>query len=112
VEKLPAGQQEAATGYIADARTFSKVWQAFKPDLAVPQVDFENDLVVFARNVNFYNRTKIAQVQVRNVIEVLAMQTMSAAPIEDKVAMSLAVIPCEGVEAIRVGDRCLSISMP
>jgi hypothetical protein len=112
LEKLPAGQQEAATGYIADARTFSKVWQAFKPDLTVPQVDFENDLVVFARNVNFYNLTKIAQVQVRNVIEVLAMQTMSAAPIEDKVAMSLAVIPCEGVEAIRVGDRCLSISKP
>ena len=112
LERLPAGQQEAATGYIGDSLTFSTVWQAFKPDEAVPQVDFENDLVVFARNVNFYNRTRIAQVKVWEVIEVLAMETMSAAPIEDKVAMSLAVIPCEGVDAIRVGDRCLSLSTP
>ena len=112
LERLPAGQQEAATGYIGDSLTFSTVWQAFKPDEAVPQVDFENDLVVFARNVNFYNRTRIAQVKVWEVIEVLALETMSAAPIVDKVGMSLAVIPCEGVDAIRVGDRCLSISTP
>ena len=112
LERLPAGQQEAASGYIGDSLTFSTVWQAFKPDEAIPQVDFENDLVIFARNVNFYNRTRIAEVQVKEVIEVLAIETMSAAPIEDKVAMSLAVIPCEGVEAIRVGDRCLSISTP
>lgn len=112
LERLPARQQEAATGYIADANTFSKVWQAFRPEEAIPQINFENDLVVFARNLNFYNRTKIAEVQVKKIVDVLAIETRSTAPIEDKVAMSLAIIPREGIEAIRVVDKCLSISTP
>ena len=113
LERLPAGQREAATGYIGDAGTFAAIWRAFKPDEAVPQVDFKQDLVLFARNVNFYNRTRIAKVQIEDgVLQVLAAETMSAAPIEDKVAMALAVVPHKGVEAIQAGERRVSLLMP
>jgi hypothetical protein len=113
LDRLPAGQREAATGYIANARTFAAVWRAFKPGEAVPQVDFEYELVIFARNVRFYNRTGIGQVQVKDgVLEVLALETMSAHPIEDKVAMSLAVVPRAGVKAIDAGTRHVSLLTP
>jgi len=103
LSKLPAGQRESATGYIADAETFAAVWRALAPAESLPQVDFEQDLVVFARNVNFYNRNRIAQVQITDgALEVLAIETMSAAPIEDKVAMALAVVSRKGVAAIQV----------
>jgi len=39
------------------------------------------------------------------VAEVLAMETMSALPIEDKVAISLVGIPRKGVKAIQIGGR-------
>ena len=113
LDKLPAGQREAATGYIGDAQTFATVWRAFKPDAVVPPVDFEQDLVVFARNVRFYNRTRIAQVQIKGgVLQVLALETMSAAPIEAKVAMSLAVISRKGVEAIEASEKRVSLLTP
>jgi hypothetical protein len=113
LKRLPAGQQEAATGYIEDAPTFTSVWRAFEPGEAVPQVDFEHDLVVFARNVHFYNRTRIVRVQITDgALQVLAAETMSAAPIEGEVAMALAVIPRTGVEAIRVGERRVSLLTP
>jgi len=37
--------------------------------------------------------------------ELLAMETISARPIEDKVAISLVAIPRKGVKAIQIGDR-------
>jgi hypothetical protein len=111
LDKLPPGQRETATGCIRDAETFAAVWRALKPDQAVPQVDFESDLVVFARNVRFYNRTRITKVQLQDgVIEILAAETMSAAPIEDKAAMALAVISRKGVKAIQVGQQRVLLS--
>ena len=113
LDRLPTGQREAATGYIGDAVTLASVWRAFQPEETVPQVDFVSDLVVFARNVHFYNRTRIAQVQMKDGgLEVLAAETMSAAPIEDRVAMALAVIPRIGVEAIQVGERRVRVWAP
>ena len=51
-----------------------------------PEIDFTVNLVLFARNTQFYNRINIGKVNVSNgVAEVLAMETMSAMPIEDKV---------------------------
>jgi hypothetical protein len=43
------------------------------------------------------------------VAEVLAMETISAMPIEDKVAISLVEIPRKGVNAIQIGDRKIQI---
>ncbi|UCD53190.1 MAG: hypothetical protein JSW27_11210, partial [Phycisphaerales bacterium] len=111
LDRLPTGQRESATGYIGDAGTFTAIWRAFKPAEIVPQVDFKSDVVVFARNVHFYNRTRIAKVQMKDgILEILAAETMSAAPIEDKVAMTLAVISRKGVEAVKTSERCLPLS--
>ena len=43
------------------------------------------------------------------VAEVLAMETLSAMPIEDKVAMSLAVVPRKGIESIQSSDGTLPV---
>ena len=44
------------------------------------------------------------------VAEVLAMETMSAMPIEDKVAMSLVVIARQGITGIQSGDKIIQIN--
>ena len=105
LDALPEGQRERGIGYIADAEAFDNVWKAFQPGEAVPEVDFTNNLVLFARNTQFFNRVRIGKVEVTNgVAEVLAMETLSAMPIEDKVAMSLAVVPRRGIESIQSSD--------
>ena len=43
------------------------------------------------------------------VAELLAMETMSAMPIEDKVAMSLVVVPRKGIKAIQTVDKIIPI---
>jgi acid phosphatase (class A) len=107
---LPNGQREQAVGFIGDAETFAGVWKTFKPEEAVPEIDFKTDLVLFARNTQFYNRISIGQVNVKNgVARLLAMETMSAMPIEDRVAMSLAVVPRQGISGIQAGDEVIPI---
>jgi hypothetical protein len=107
---LPDNQREQAVGFISDAKTFEGVWKAFKPGEDVPQIDFKANLVLFARNTHFYNRISIGKVNLKNgIAEVLAMETMSALPIEDKAAMSLAVIPRVGVKFIRVGQSRIPV---
>jgi hypothetical protein len=107
---LPEGQRENSVGYIDDAKTFKGVWNAFNPGEDVPEIDFNVNLVLFTRNTQFYNRTRIGKVNVTNgVAEVLAMETMSAMPIEEKVAMSLAVVPRQGITAIQVRDKIIPI---
>jgi hypothetical protein len=103
LDQLPLGQQQNLAGYIGDVDTFAKIWQNFMPEAALPAVDFENNLVVFHRNVVYYNRTNIFKVTLtEGVAEVLAMETMSAMPVEDRAAMAMAVIPRAGVKAIRL----------
>ena len=105
LEQLPPGQQQNRAGYIGDVDTFAKVWQNFMPEAALPAVDFANNLVVFHRNVVYYNRTNIFKVTfTEGVAEVLAMETMSAMPVEDRAAMAMAVIPRAGVKAIRLDE--------
>lgn len=107
---LPDKQREIAAGYIGNAETFETVWSAFKPGEDVPEIDFKANLVVFARNTQFFNRNKIFKVKVTNgVAEVLALETMSALPIEAKVAMSLAVVPRQGISAIQTGKEIIPI---
>ena len=104
LKRLPEGQQQSASGYLVSAAAFVPVWAAFKPGEAVPAVDFGKQVVVFHRNVNYYNRTRIFKVTLKDgVAEVLAAETMSAIPITDKVAMAMAAIPRGGVKAIQAG---------
>jgi hypothetical protein len=110
LERLPGGQTQSSVGFVGDEATFAAVWEAFKPGENVPEVDFSQNIVVFTRNVDFYNRTNIFKVTLKNgVAEVLAMETMSALPIEDRAAMALAVIPRAGVEFIRVGTGQVAV---
>jgi hypothetical protein len=102
--RLPSGQQDTPVGYIGDTETFIPIWRAFMPTEILPEVDFSKKIIVFSRNTQFYNRTLIFKVTLQDeTAEILAMETMSAIPIEDKVAMSMAVIPREGVLAIKTG---------
>jgi len=108
---LPEKQREQAAGFIGEAKTFENVWKAFKPGQAVPGIDFKDNVVLFARNTNFYNRISIGKVNVKNgVAEVLAMETMSAMPIRDKVAMSLVVVPRKGIKSLRTAGGSVAIS--
>ena len=111
LDLLPDDQREQGVGFIDDVETFEDVWRAFKPGEDVPEIDFKTNLVLFARNTQFYNRISIGKVNVKNgVAEVLAMETMSAMPIEDKVAMSLVVVPRQGISAIQTGDENIPIN--
>ena len=108
---LPEKQCEQAVGFIGDAKTFEGVWKAFKPGEDVPGIDFKANLVLFSRNTQFFNRNSIMKVNVTNgVVEVLAMETRSAMPIQDKVAMSLAVVARQGITAIHAGDKIIPIN--
>jgi hypothetical protein len=108
---LPDGQRRSRAGYIGDRQTFAAVWQAFKPGEKIPGVDFKQNLVIFSRNVDFYNRTRIMKaVLAGGDLEILAMETMSAMPIEDQAAMAMAVIPRAGVKFILAGDARVPVT--
>jgi hypothetical protein len=69
-------------------------------------VDFGKQIVVFARNLDFYNRTMISKVVLSHgSAEVVAAETLSARPVEDKVAMALALIPRAGIEVVQAGKE-------
>jgi hypothetical protein len=53
LDLLPEKQREQAVGFIGDAETFWDVWKAFKPGEAVPEIDFQANLVLFTRNTIF-----------------------------------------------------------
>ena len=108
--RLPEGQRQSGVGYLGSAAAFEPVWAVFKPGEAVPAVDFGKHVVVFHRNMAFYNRTRIFKVTLKDgVAEVLAMETMSAIPIEDKVAMAMAVIPRANVKSLRSGTASVPV---
>jgi hypothetical protein len=108
--RLPEGQQDVRAGYIGDIATFIPVWRAFMPDEILPVVDFSKNIVVFTRNIQFYNRTSILKVTLQEMnAEIFAMETMSAMPIEEKVAMAMAVIPRTGIIAIQSGTEKIQV---
>jgi hypothetical protein len=105
LNRLPEGRRTTPVGYLGSSAEFADVWQAFKAGEKLPEVDFKEQLVVFSRNVNFYNRTSIAKVVVNDgIAEIIAIETRSAMPIEGKVAMAMAVIAREGVKFIQAGS--------
>jgi hypothetical protein len=110
IDRLPEGQRQSRVGYLGDAETFGRVWRGFKPDTAVPTVNFDKQIVVFVRNLGFYNRTLISKVVLSHgAAEVVAAETLSARPIEDKVSMALALIPRAGIEFIQAGKERVAV---
>jgi len=107
---LPEKQRKQGVGFILNAKIFEGVWKAFSPGKGVPEIDFKTSLVLFARNTRFYNRISIGKVDVKKgVAEVLAMETMSAMPIEERVAMSIVVISRKGITGLKTGSGITSI---
>ena len=108
---LPEKADHHGTGYIADPLTFSSIWSAFKPNEQTPEIDFKNNLVIFVRNIQYYNHIMIGKVVLKNgVAEVIAMETLSARPIEDVVAISMAVISRDGVEGIQTRGGVIQVT--
>ena len=113
LKRLPENQRTSSVGFIGDAERFAAVWKAFQIGEPVPAVDFEKNLVVFVRNNEFYNRTSIGKVTLDDgVLSVLAMETRSAMPIEDKVAMAVAVVPRAGITVIQSGAIRVALNTP
>lgn len=110
LDRLPEGRRATSVGYINDAKIFAAVWQVFKPDEKLPEVDFSTNFILFVRNVNFYNKIKALKCELSDgMAEVLAMETMSAMPIEDKLGMALAMVPRAGVKWIRAGETNIPV---
>ena len=71
------------------------------------------EVVVFSRNVQYLNKLDILAVTIKDgTLDILAKQTQTAAPIEDKLYISFAVISRAGVKAIQNGDLKLQILDP
>ena len=108
LDRLPSAQRENPIGYIDNMATFLKVWSIFKPGETAPEIDFKAHLVLFARNIQFYNQLSIGKIKVNNgVAEVLARETRSARPIENYVALSLVVVFRQGITGLRSGDKVI-----
>jgi hypothetical protein len=111
--RLPKAQRRSGVGCIDDRDRFESVWKVFKAGEPVPQVDFDRNLVVFVRNTEFYNRIRIGKaILTDGVLSLLAMETRSAMPIEDQVAMSLAVVPRAGIASIQAGADRIALGGP
>lgn len=110
LDRLPEGQRQSRIGYLADADAFTRLWQAFKPDTPAPTLDFSKNLVIFARNVDLYRGTLIAKVTLtRGVAEIVDVGTASESPIEDRVAIALALIPRDGIEFLQRGKERIPV---
>jgi hypothetical protein len=106
LKKLPQGQQTNVAGYIGRAATLAEVWKYFKPGEKAPNVDFTKNIVVFTRNVKFYNRKAITKVTLlEGLLEIQGIETVTSVPITDKVAMAMAEVPRQGVKMLRAGDK-------
>ena len=107
---LPEAQHDSPVGIIDNKLTFEHIWLVFKPGKDVPVIDFKVNLVLYVRNTQFYNRINIGKVKLENgVAEIVSMETLSALPIEDKVAMSLVVVPRKGITGLKSGDRLIPL---
>jgi hypothetical protein len=108
---LPEKDGSTGAGYIGNPQTFAKVWGVFKPGEPEPDVDFNENLVIFVRNTQYYNRTMIGKVVLEDgVAKVMAMETLSARQIEEVVALSMAVITRAGVNGIQVRDGVIEVA--
>jgi len=102
---LPSESHQAGVGYINNTALLKAIWPHFQRGMVMPNIDFKHNVIVYHYNTQFYNRTRIFKVEVSyGVAEVFAMETLSATPIEDKVAFSMAVITREGIDSLKTRD--------
>jgi hypothetical protein len=100
--RLPAEVRETPVGYVADPDTFEAVWEAFQPGLPAPVVNFEQELILVARNTDVYSPLSIIQVAVdEGVAQPVVRQAEASRPVTDMVAMSMVLVPRSGIIAIK-----------
>ena len=111
LSRFPAGQRDRTFGYISDIETFLPIWRIFMPTEILPSVDFTKNFIVFIRDIKFYNQKSILTIKLEETTaEILAMETMSTMPLEDKVAMAMAVIPRSGITYIKYGAEIIKVT--
>ena len=111
LKKLPEGIQQQSVGYFSSQKQLDAVLPAILAgDRTLPAVDFSSQIVLFTKNTQFYNRLRIGQVlREGETLTVLAMETMSAMPITDKVAISFAIIERDGARFIAAREGNIAI---
>lgn len=108
--RLPAGQLDSAVGYIDSMETFLPIWRVYMPTEILPSVDFSKHIVVFTRNVQFYNNLSILTVTLtENTAEIGVLKTMSTRMIEDRAVLAMAVIPRGNITTIKLGDSTVAV---
>ena len=111
LEMLPDGQQDQSVGYLRSQKQLDTVLQSIQVgDRTFPSVDFSSQIVLYTRNTVFYNRLSIGQVlREGETLTIVAMETMSAMPITDKVAISLVTIERDGAKFLDAGGLKVTI---
>jgi len=112
LDRLPEGHRDTPIGFIDNPEIFRGVWQAFKPNNVPLEIDFDQNMVIFVRNVTFFNRMRVLKVTLTDgIADIIAMETLSALPIEEQVAMALVEIPKKGIRAIRMGTHLIPVRL-
>jgi hypothetical protein len=113
LDHLPEGQQETATGVLGDPWELSEVWRVWKPGVSTPPVDFDREIVLFARNTRYLNRLRIGAITLRDgLASVETIETRSAIPIEDECFLAMAVVPRAGLHRADTGTGAVDVPPP
>ena len=109
--RMPEEQMINGTGFVNNAATWNKIWHGANQSDA-PAVDFHSEIVCFAHNVVFLNILHVTAGTVDDdgVVDVLAIQTKTARPIDDFVYWSAGTIPIAGLTHLRVAGDTLDLT--
>ncbi len=101
---LPEGQQDTDVGFLRTAAELEPVWSRLQPGQPLPAVDFERDVVVFARNTELHRRIAIGRATCqRGILTLLLVEGLSSRPIESVVGLTLAILPRAGIQSLQGG---------
>jgi hypothetical protein len=107
------GRSAEGFALVTSLTDWQALWALYQPKAAVPSVDFTTHFVVCLRNTEFYNRMRLGMGLVqKGVLEPLAMETMSARPIEDQVAVTFASFPRQGITSVKFRQTTLPLTAP
>jgi hypothetical protein len=110
LNRLPEGQTDVGIGYIGKQAVVASIWKAFKPERARTGDGFQQDCVVYTRNIKFNNRLSIFNITLKGgTITIMAIKTQSALPLEDHAAMAMTAIPRKGIKYIQAGNEHIPV---
>jgi hypothetical protein len=86
------------SGLITDAKTFEKVWKAWRKDEKVPAIDFKKEFVVVTLVSSGPNRPKISASLDEGKLTIKVVETTQKAAVG--FGYSLATFNCKGIKSI------------